>query len=267
MQVLQTRMNTFVGKAQTPRNVAVAATRSTQRPKLARPQQDDALWLPNTERPEWLDGTLPGDRGFDPLGLAKPKEFVLIGVDEEDQNKAKNQKGSVEATFVPDSDSIDTEQNKLAPYSEVFGLARFRETEVIHSRWAMLAALGVFVSEASTGVSWVDAGKVELDGASYLGFPLPFSITQLLWIEAILMGGVEILRNNELDLEKRIYPGGAFDPLNLASEDDPERAFRLKTAEIKHGRLAMVAFLGFGVQAAVTGEGALGSLAKFAQTF
>lgn len=37
--------------------------------------------------------------------------------------------------------------------------------------------------------------------------------------------------------------GGAFDPLGLASEDDA-KAFRLKTAEIKHGRLAMVAFLG-----------------------
>ena len=37
--------------------------------------------------------------------------------------------------------------------------------------------------------------------------------------------------------------GGAFDPLGLASADD-SKAFRLKTAEIKHGRLAMIAFLG-----------------------
>ena len=37
--------------------------------------------------------------------------------------------------------------------------------------------------------------------------------------------------------------GGAFDPLGLASADD-DKAFRLKTAEIKHGRLAMIAFLG-----------------------
>eukprot|EP00983_Pelagomonas_calceolata_P063426 1147712-Pelagomonas_calceolata.AAC.4 len=62
------------------------------------------------------------------------------------------------------------------------------------------------------------------------------------------------------------HTGGAFDPLNLADEEDEEKAFRLKTAEIKHGRLAMIAFLGFGIQAAVTGEGALGSLAKFAST-
>uniref|UniRef100_A0A7S3R4T8 Chlorophyll a-b binding protein, chloroplastic n=1 Tax=Dunaliella tertiolecta TaxID=3047 RepID=A0A7S3R4T8_DUNTE len=264
MQVMN-RMSTLPKVASQRTSVVAKATRSTGKPKLARPAQDDALWLPNTERPEWLDGTLPGDRGFDPLGLSKPNDFVQIGVDEEDQNQAKNRKGDVEAIFRPDTDSIDG-QNKLAPYSEVFGLARFRETEVIHGRWAMLGTLGALVGEGATGVSWVDAGKVELDGAQYLGQSLPFSITQLIWIEAILVGGVEILRNNELDLEKRIYPGGAFDPLNLADEEDEEKAFRLKTAEIKHGRLAMIAFLGFGIQAAVTGEGALGSLAKFAST-
>lgn len=112
-----------------------------------------------------------------------------------------------------------------------------------------------------------DAGKVELDGASYLGFTLPFSITQLTWIEAILVGGAEVYRNTELDPERRCYPGGPFDPLNLANGDDPERVFRLKTAEIKHGRLAMIAFLGYGVQALSTGEGALGSLAQFGESF
>ena len=66
---------------------------------------------------------------------------------------------------------------------------------------------------------------------------------QLTIIEAILVGGAEIYRNTELDLEKRIYPGGAFDPLGLTSAS-AERTFNLKTAEIKHGRLAMVAFLG-----------------------
>jgi len=131
----------------------------------------------------------------------------------------------------------------------------------------MLACLGAIVAEATTGVSWAEAGKVELDGATYAGFSLPFSITQLVWIEAILVGGAEIYRNTELDPEKRLYPGGFFDPLGLASDNDPDKVFRLKTAEIKHGRLAMVSFLGYGVQALATGEGALGSLAKFGESF
>lgn len=109
----------------------------------------------------------------------------------------------------------------------------------------MLAALGVLVAEGTTGVSWVDAGKVELDQSKYLSFNLPFSITQLVWIEVLLVGGAEIYRNSELDVERRYYPGGPFDPLGLASE--PGRADRLKEAEIKHGRLAMIAFLGFGI--------------------
>ena len=37
--------------------------------------------------------------------------------------------------------------------------------------------------------------------------------------------------------------GGFFDPLQLAS-DNSARTSKLREAEIKHGRLAMVAFLG-----------------------
>ena len=65
----------------------------------------------------------------------------------------------------------------------------------------------------------VDAGKVELDGAQYLGLNLPFSISQLLWIEVLLVGGAEIYRNSSTDVEDRIYPGALLDlplPLPLA---------------------------------------------------
>jgi len=230
-----------------------------------RKYQGDALWLPNTSRPGWLDGSLPGDRGFDPLGLSRPSDFVQVAVDENDINAAKNFKGGVDGTFAATPDLVS--ETRLAPYSEVFGLQRFRECELIHGRWAMLACLGAIVAEATTGVSWAEAGKVELDGATYAGFTLPFSITQLVWIEAILVGGAELYRNSELDPERRCYPGGYFDPLNLADGGDPDKVFRLKTAEIKHGRLAMIAFAGYGVQALSTGEGALGSLAKFGETF
>ena len=57
------------------------------------------------------------------------------------------------------------------------------------------------------GACRVDAGKVELDGAQYLGFRIPLTISQLVWIEAILVGGAEIYRNRERDPETRLYPG------------------------------------------------------------
>eukprot|EP01023_Acetabularia_acetabulum_P013250 TRINITY_DN1634_c0_g1_i4.p2 TRINITY_DN1634_c0_g1~~TRINITY_DN1634_c0_g1_i4.p2 ORF type:complete len:282 (+),score=77.19 TRINITY_DN1634_c0_g1_i4:841-1686(+) len=223
----------------------------------------DALWLPNTTRPVWLDGSLPGDRGFDPLGLAKPTEYLQVELDEQNINMGVNKAGGIIGSYQESAELVSSEK-RLQPYKEVFGLERFRECELIHGRWAMLACLGCIVAEGVTGVSWVETGKLELDGAQYFNLNLPFSITQLIWIEAIAVGGAEIYRNAELDSAKRCYPGGIFDPLKLAS-DDSERSFKLKEAEIKHARLAMIAFLGYSIQAGVTGQGALGSLALFAK--
>jgi len=231
-----------------------------------RKYQGDALWLPNTNRPAWLDGSLPGDRGFDPLGLSKPVEYLQFDLDQLDQNKAQNVAGGVIGYYKPTVDEVTSQS--LQPYSEVFGLQRFRECELIHGRWAMLATLGIIIAESATGVSWVDAGKVELDGARYLNFDLPFSISQLCWIEFFAVGGAELYRNGELNTEQRTYPGGLFDPLSLATPGvaNDEKILRLREAEIKHCRLAMVAFFGFCVQALAVGEGALGSLEKFANT-
>merc|ERR1712050_367086 len=228
--------------------------------------QGDALWLPNTTRPPWLNGSLPGDRGFDPLGLSKPVKYLQFELDQLDQNQARNVAGSLIGSFKPTVDEVTTQS--LQPYSEVFGLQRFRECELIHGRWAMLATLGVIVAESATGVSWIDAGKVELDGAKYLDFDIPLTISQLCWIEFIAVGGAELYRNGVLGSEERIYPGGVFDPLGLATpgKAGSDKINRLREAEIKHGRLAMVAFFGFGVQALTVGEGALGSLSKFAST-
>ncbi|XP_042482343.1 chlorophyll a-b binding protein CP29.2, chloroplastic-like [Macadamia integrifolia] len=216
------------------------------------------LWFPGAKAPEYLDGTLVGDYGFDPFGLGKPAEYLQFDYDGLDQNLAKNVAGDVIGTR---TESADVKATSLQPYDEVFGLQRFRECELIHGRWAMLATLGALAVESLTGVTWQDAGKVELiEGSSYLGQPLPFSMTTLIWIEALVIGYIEFQRNSELDPEKRLYPGGKFfDPLGLAS--DPEKKATLQLAEIKHARLAMVASLGFAVQAAATGKGPLNNWA------
>lgn len=229
--------------------VRKAGTKKVVAKKTARrgPQSnfgpDRPLWYPG-QPPEWLDGSMIGDRGFDPLGLSKPSEFVQIDLDGLDQNSAKNPAGDVIGRFV--TGKTEVSEDSLQPYSEVFDINRFRECELIHGRWCMVASLGALVGEAATGVSWVDAGKVQLEGCQYLGVPISFSIGQLVFVEALLMGYIEVARNTELDSEKRCYPGGKFDPFNLATPEDIDN---LKLAEIKHSRLAMVAFFIFGAEA------------------
>merc|ERR1712032_587368 len=224
----------------------------------------DYMWLPNTVRPFWLDGILPGDRGFDPLGLSKPVNYLQFGIDQLDQNQAINKSGLIIAKIKIKSDEAFS--GLLEPYSDVFEIFRMRECELIHGRWAMLATLGIIVAETSTGVSWVDAGKIELDGSQYLNFSIPINIFQLCYIEALAMGGVELYRNFSKKNYKRLYPGGFFDFVNLASYNitSEKQITKLRESEIKHCRLAMIALLGLSIQALYNGNGAIGSLANFA---
>ena len=52
----------------------------------------------------------------------------------------------------------------------------------------------------------------------------------------------------------RAHTFDALFALYTGFASEPDQAFRLKEAEIKHGRLAMVALLGFAVQAGFTGS-------------
>merc|ERR1712216_155908 len=90
------------------------------------------LYLPDIEPPTWLDGSMIGDRGFDPLGLSKPTEYIQMDIDQLDQNKAINKPGAAVGTITPDIDQVSGDS--LSPYSEAFGIQRFRECELIHGR-------------------------------------------------------------------------------------------------------------------------------------
>ncbi|XP_037432642.1 photosystem I chlorophyll a/b-binding protein 6, chloroplastic-like [Triticum dicoccoides] len=179
---------------------------------------------------------LPGDFGFDPLGFGSEPEL----------------------------------------------LRWFAQAELMHGRWAMLATAGILVSEILHKIlvpevlhkrgfmdefSWYTAGERE-----YFADPWTLFVTHM-----ALMGWVEgrrwmdYLNPGSVDIEPRFpnrrnptpdvgYPGGLWFDWGNWGRGSPEHVMVLCTKEIKNGRLAILAFVGFRFQVVYTGKGPLDNL-------
>jgi len=232
-QTVVTAQKEVASRVQAATKKAAAKKAAPADPELAKWYGSDRrIYLPAgildpADIPEYLTGEVPGDYGYDPLGLSK----------------------------------------KLEDFE------KYRANELIHARWAMLGALGFVFPEALNKFGancgpeavWFKTGALLLDGPGikYFGATIPLNLAAAVILELILVGGAEYYRATNdsplgSDLDK-LYPGGSFDPLGLAK--DPDTFELLKVKEIKNGRLAMFAMLGFFIQAKVTGEGPIENLA------
>lgn len=179
-----------------------------------------AKWLPigNQKAPAALDGSLAGDVGFDPLGFSKSKKTLFW----------------------------------------------MREAETKHGRLAMLAAVGWPLSELwhkdiaktfnlDSILADGDRAPSLLNGglsSVWASGMLIMSIIIAGFLESKAMNSGEVFWNVEKPDD--YIPGNlGFDPLNLYKVKGNKMT--METAEIKNGRLAMIAISAYVFQEAATG--------------
>lgn len=185
-------------------------------PKPALP----AKWFPigGMKAPPLLDGSLAGDVGFDPIGFAKSQKTLYY----------------------------------------------FRESELKHGRLAMLAAVGWPLSElwhkdlAKTfGLESILANGDKAPSLLNGGLSSIWA-TGMLIMSIIIAGYLEgkAMNSGEIfwgaDKPAGYVPGDmGFDPLGLYKARGDKKI--METAEIKNGRLAMIAITAYVFQELVTG--------------
>jgi hypothetical protein len=174
-----------------------------------------SMALPFMDRPAALTGALAGDVGFDPLGFAKSEADLM----------------------------------------------NYREAEIKHARLAMLAAAGWPLSEvfdkklaAAFGMmpllDSADRAPSVLNGG--LGKVSPIYWVACLGVAAAVdVYGISKSKSND----KGYFPGNlGFDPLGAYPKNEADQK-NMQLAEIKNGRLAMIAIFAFAIQEFVSKQG------------
>jgi Chlorophyll A-B binding protein len=186
-------------------------------PEPVAPQPKMSQALPFMERPAALDGSMVGDVGFDPFGFSKTQQDLL----------------------------------------------NYREAEIKHGRLAMLAAAGwplseLFDKKIADGLGLAAVVDSADRAPSVLNGGLE-KVSPIYWVACLALAGAidlyGISRSKSND--PAYFPGNlGFDPLGLYPKDAAGQE-RMQLAELKNGRLGMIAITAFAVQEFVTKMGVI----------
>ena len=165
--------------------------------------------LPFLRRPALLDGTLPGDRGFDPFN------------------------------FAADANSLYWQRRAEIKHARLAMLASagWLSAELLHGPIARALDLPAMLASGDRVPSILN------DGLSHAAFPA-FWIATIAAAAAVEIG--ESVTENS---SSRLDPADmGFDPLGLLGGKTKNQKFFLREAELFYGRLGMLAVTGFAFQ-------------------
>lgn len=178
-------------------------------------------FFPGNEPPKWLDGSMVGDYGFDPLSLGEDPEDLAWYVQAELVHARFAMLGAAGILGPDVLTSIGLLD--IPPWYEA-GATKFGFTDAVTLTVVQTFLMGFVESKRYYDI--INPGSQGVEG-SFIGFEDGFKGTDAVG-----------------------YPGGIFDPLGYA--DDPDTLKMMKVKEIANGRLAMLAMLGFYAQAGAT---------------
>mmetsp|Transcript_21507 Transcript_21507/g.39478 ORF Transcript_21507/g.39478 Transcript_21507/m.39478 type:complete len:326 (+) Transcript_21507:292-1269(+) len=164
--------------------------------------------LPFVPRPAMLDGTLPGDRGFDPLN------------------------------FSSDASALQWQRKAEVKHARLAMLAAvgWPVAELLHKDIASAFDLPILLASGDRVPSILN------DGLSHASFPA-FWIA-IITAAAV----IEIQESVEANLSCKLNPSDkGFDPINLGGKTMEQKHF-MHEAELFNGRLGMLAITGFAIQ-------------------
>lgn len=144
-------------------------------------------------------------------------------------------------------------------------LANYREAEIKHGRLAMLAAAGWPISELADKKIAATLGMAPiLDSSDRVPSLLNGGLGKIspaYWIGVLGVAGlIDVL--GQLRMKSDNYQPGDFG-LRLGYPSDEAGQERMQLAELKNGRLAMIAIFGFAVQEFVTKQGVVDETPMF----